>query len=162
VEIDLFEVIEIFIKENKHLFQNCRIHIHNPTGKTFLYRVNLSLFDMLLMNLMINAIKYNDSEVPTIDISILPKKNKLFICFKDNGIGFERAEIKKIFRKFYQIGSSRNMTAKGTGLGLYLVETIARIHKGKIAAQSDGSGNGSTFNLMLPYKDQFKANGSLK
>lgn len=162
VEIDLVEVIEIFVKENKHLFQNCHINIHNPTGQTFLYHVNLSLFDMLLMNLMINAVKYNDSTVPTIDITILPLKKRLCIRFKDNGIGFERAEIKKIFRKFYQIGKSRNMTAKGTGLGLYLVQTIARIHKGKVAAHSDGSGSGSTFNLILPCKNQFRADGSQK
>jgi signal transduction histidine kinase len=150
VEIDLVEVIEIFLKENKHLFQNCRIQTHNPTGRTFLYRLNLSLFDMLLMNLMINAVKYNDSKTPTIDISIIPIKNELHICFKDNGIGFEKGEIKKIFRKFYQIGRSKNMTAKGTGLGLYLVQTIARIHKGKVSAQSNGSSKGSTFTLTLP------------
>jgi two-component system, OmpR family, phosphate regulon sensor histidine kinase PhoR len=153
VEIDLVEVIEIFLKENKHLFQNCRIQIHNPTDQTFLYYINLSLFDMLLMNLMINAIKYNDSEAPTIDITIASTKNEIHICFKDNGIGFEKGEIKKIFRKFYQIGRSRNMTAKGTGLGLHLVQTIARIHKGKVSAQSNGSGSGSTFTLMLPLKD---------
>jgi signal transduction histidine kinase len=152
VEIDLFEVIEVFLKENKHLFQDCCIQLHNPTGQTFLYQINLSLFEMLLMNLMINAIKYNDSNVPTVDITILPIKNQLHIRFKDNGIGFDKAEIKKIFRKFYQIGRSRNMTAKGTGLGLYLVQTIARIHKGKVAAQSNGSGSGSLFTLMLPFK----------
>ena len=152
VEIDLVEVIEIFLKENKHLFQNCRTQIHNPTGQTFLYHINLSLFDMLLMNLMINAIKYNDSKAPTIDITITPIKNEIHICFKDNGIGFEKGEIKKIFRKFYQIGRSKNMTAKGTGLGLHLVQTIARIHNGKVSAQSNGSGSGSTFTLMLPFK----------
>ena len=156
VEIDLVEVIEIFLKENKHLFQNCRIQIHNPTDQTFLYYINLSLFDMLLMNLMINAIKYNDSKAPTIDITITPIKNEIHICFKDNGIGFEKGEIKKIFKKFYQIGRSRNMTAKGTGLGLHLVQTIARIHKGKVSAQSNGSGSGSTFTLMLPLKRLIK------
>lgn len=153
VEIDIVEVIDIFIKENKHLFQNCRIRMHNPTGRTFLYHVNLSLFDMLLMNLMINAIKYNDSKLPTIDITIMPSRRQLHIRFEDNGIGFERSEIKKIFRKFYQIGKSKDMTAKGTGLGLYLVQTIARIHKGKVYAQSGGSGSGSTFTLKLPFKN---------
>ncbi len=159
VEVDLMEVIEIFIKENKHLFQDSRIQIHNPTGKTFLYRINLSLFDMLLMNLMINAIKYNESKVPTIDITILPTKRQLNILFKDNGIGLEKVEIKKIFRKFYQIGRSRNMTAKGTGLGLYLVQTIARIHNGKVSAQSNGSGHGCIFTLMLPYRENHTALG---
>lgn len=162
VEIDIVEVIEIFLKENKHLFHDSHIRIHNPTGKTFICLLNISLFDMLLMNLMINAIKYNDSEVPTIDITILPTKKQLKVLFKDNGIGFEKAEIKKVFRKFYQIGRSRNMTAKGTGLGLYLVQTIARIHNGKVSAYSDGSGNGCTFILALPFDNKYSTNGSLK
>jgi signal transduction histidine kinase len=106
---------------------------------------------MLLMNILNNAIKYNDSIPPTIDISFIPHAKRLDIQFKDNGIGFDKSEIKKIFRKFYQIGNAGDMTAKGSGLGLYLVQTIARIHHGKVVAQSGGSDQGSAFTLMLPY-----------
>ncbi len=44
------------------------------------------------------------------------------------------------------------MTARGSGLGLYLVQNIARIHKGKAFAQSKGRGKGSVFTVMLPFK----------
>ncbi len=44
------------------------------------------------------------------------------------------------------------MTAKGSGLGLYLVQSIARIHKGKVVAASRGTGRGSEFTLTLPHK----------
>ncbi len=67
-------------------------------------------------------------------------------------MGFEKTETKKIFKKFYQIGRADDMTAKGSGLGLYLVQNIARIHRGKIVAQSPGTGQGAIFTLILPYR----------
>ena len=85
-------------------------------------------------------------------ITIEHRSNKLFLHFADNGIGLEKSEIRKIFRKFYQVGKSDDMTAKGSGLGLYLVDTIVRIHKGKIIAKSPGIGKGSVFTVILPYK----------
>ena len=102
------------------------------------------------MNLFINAAKYNDKAVPKIDIIFESNKRHLRIRFEDNGIGMEKTELKKVFRKFYQIGLSDDMSAKGSGVGLYLVQSIARIHKGKVAAQSGGKGKGSTFILSLP------------
>jgi signal transduction histidine kinase len=76
----------------------------------------------------------------------------MYLHFTDNGIGLEKSEIRKIFRKFYQVGKSDDMTAKGSGLGLYLVDTIVRIHKGKIIAKSQGIGKGTVFTVILPYK----------
>ena len=150
--LDLVEVVERFCKNNNHLFSSCKINIHNPSGRSFLYRINLSFFEMLLINLLTNAYKYNDTDAPEIDITFEPKKRRLHLCFEDNGIGIEKAETKKIFRKFYQVGLSDNMSARGSGLGLYLVQNIARIHKGKVIAASRGSGKGSVFTLVLPYR----------
>ena len=113
---------------------------------------NLSLFEMLLMNLINNAIKYNKSEVPKIDIAFTLRHRRLHISFKDNGIGIEKGEIKKIFKKFYQSGRADDMSAIGSGLGLHLVQNIARIHKGKVVAESKGRDKGSVFTLILPVK----------
>jgi two-component system phosphate regulon sensor histidine kinase PhoR len=152
VKSDLVETVKRFYHNNPHMFQNCQINIHNPAGRSFLYPINVSLFEMLLMNLTTNATKYNDSEVPRIDITFAPQKRQLLIQFTDNGRGIEKGETKKIFRKFYQVGRAEDMTASGSGIGLYLAQHIVRIHKGKITADSEGLGKGSTFSVILPCK----------
>jgi len=154
VTADLVEIVTHFFDQNEHLFQNCHITIHNPSKRSFPYSVNVSLFEMLLMNLTTNSIKYNDSDTPRIDITFEPHLRKLHLRFEDNGIGIGKKETKKIFKKFYQIGRADNMTAKGSGIGLYLAQHIVRLHKGRITAESKGPGEGSLFTLTLPFKSQ--------
>lgn len=150
--LDLVSTVERFYKNNRQLFQNCELNINNPSERSFTYRIDLSLFEMLLMNLINNAIKYNESKNPEINISFELQNHELHIRFEDNGIGIEKGEIKKIFRKFYQSGRVDDMSAKGSGLGLHLVQNIARIHKGKVTAESKGHGKGSVFTLILPFR----------
>ena len=150
VDTDLITAMNLFIYNNKHLFQNDNIRIHPPEGELPTLRVNLPLFDMMLMNLLTNAVKYNNSLQPTVDVDFEIHPRKLIIRFEDNGIGIEKKELRKIFRKFYQVGRAEDMSAKGSGLGLYLVQNIARVHKWKVEAQSRGIGKGSTFSLTLP------------
>jgi len=142
--------VERFRSKNAHLFEDCQSELHNPSGRSYTCRLNRDLFDILLMNLFTNAIKYNRSEHPRLDMIFTPARRGVNIRFEDNGIGIPRAERKKVFRKFYQSGSAEDRSAKGTGLGLYLVELIARRHKGKIRAESGGKG-GTVFTLFLPY-----------
>jgi len=153
IHSDLVQIFKEFYQNNAHLFQNCEITIRNSSEQVFLYPVHVSLFEMLLMNLLTNAVKYNQSEKPGVEISLERKKHQLLVHFRDNGIGLEKSEIRKIFRKFYQVGQADDMSAKGSGLGLYLVQNIARLHKGKVIAESEGIGKGSVFTVILPYRD---------
>ena len=152
VHTQLDQAVEQFYHNNIQMFRNCEVNVHNPSKRSFNYRINLSLFEMILMNLLTNAINYNESERPRVDITFELQSKELRIRFEDNGIGLEKKELKKIFKKFYQIGQPDDMSAKGSGLGLDLVQNIARIHKGKVIAESKGLGKGSEFSLILPFR----------
>lgn len=147
---DPVDIIRGFLENNRHLFARCRARVHEPLPERHYCRINTALFEILLMNLMTNAVKYNTSAQPTVDIRVQIRKGRLHIRFEDNGIGFDRREGKKIFRKFYQIGRSEDMTAKGSGIGLYMVQSIARIHRAGIEASSQGPGRGAVIALSLP------------
>lgn len=154
VETDLVGTVEQFRRSNADLFRNAEIRIHNPAGKTLQGSVIPSLFDMFLMNILTNAVKYNKSGAPAVDIRFVPRGKELQLRFEDNGIGIHRSEIRNIFKKFYQVGSTDDMTAKGSGLGLYMAQQIAKIHRGKLVAESKGKGKGAVFTLTLPLRSQ--------
>jgi len=146
--VDLVKAVERFRQKNDHLFENCQSELHNPSGRTFTCRLNRDLFEILLINLFTNATKYNRSKQPRLDMVFSPARRGVNVRFEDNGIGIGKAERKKVFRKFYQSGSAEDRSARGTGLGLYLVELIARRHKGKIHAaprkEGEPAGDGIT------------------
>jgi two-component system phosphate regulon sensor histidine kinase PhoR len=147
--------IHRFLENNRHLFAHCHIQVSCIPERKLYCHLNPSLFDILLMNLMTNAVKYNASDQPEMRITLEPRGKRLRILFRDNGIGFDRRERNKIFKKFYQIGRSENMSARGSGIGLFLAQSIAKIHKGRLKASSDGPGHGAVFALTLPlYKDR--------
>jgi two-component system, OmpR family, phosphate regulon sensor histidine kinase PhoR len=150
--VDLAEILRRFIAHNRHLFHNCDIRVESPAELPIVYPVILPLFEMLLINILTNAMKYNTSRQPRIDIALEQKGSSLLIHFRDNGIGILPTERKVIFRKFYQGHRDDRVPSGGSGIGLYLVQQIARLHHGRLSADSEGPGKGSVFTLTLPWK----------
>jgi signal transduction histidine kinase len=146
----LVEVVETFCQKNDSLFRECDIQISNPSEGRFEYPVNLFLFEMLLMNIVSNAIKYNTSDRPQLSVVFKSHLQKVTIDFIDNGIGVDRQETRKIFRKFYQSDRENRQRVSGSGLGLYLVSSIARIHGWRVSASSEGKGCGAKFTITIP------------
>lgn len=98
-------------------------------------------------NLLENAVKYTgENREITVDLET-PDMDTVVLRIRDNGIGIPSPELKRIFRRFYRVASDN---VKGTGLGLFIVRSIARQHGGDVWAESPGPGGGSTFNLRLP------------
>jgi len=148
--VDLAEMVRDFLAANRHLFLRCDISLDNPAGEAFLYPVIAPLFEMLLMNILTNAVKYNDSDRPAVGISFERDKRGIHIRFEDNGIGIDKREIRRIFRKFYQArGRNENVAVGGSGIGLYLARHISRPHGGDVPARSEGPGKGSVFTVSL-------------
>ncbi|HWG86507.1 MAG TPA: HAMP domain-containing sensor histidine kinase [Candidatus Acidoferrales bacterium] len=98
-------------------------------------------------NLLENAVKYTrENREITVDLET-PDMDTVVLRIRDNGIGIPSPELKRIFRRFYRVATDN---VKGTGLGLFIVRSIARQHGGDVWAESPGPGGGSTFNLRLP------------
>jgi len=148
--VDLPQTIQRFVRENRHVFGDCDIHVEPLPEGAIEYPVIVSLFEMLLMNVLTNAVKYNASGKPRIEITFEREERSLLIRFRDNGIGIAPAERKRIFNKFYQGQHSDSVASGGSGIGLYLVQQIAKLHHGKMVADSEGLGKGAELTLILP------------
>jgi two-component system phosphate regulon sensor histidine kinase PhoR len=102
---------------------------------------------IVIVNLLDNAIKY--SKEPRIVISTKNSGNRIMFSVKDNGIGIEKSQVKKLFNKFFRIRKGDTYTTKGFGLGLAFVKRIIKAHSGKIKVESE-PGKGSNFTIDLP------------
>jgi two-component system, OmpR family, sensor histidine kinase SenX3 len=103
-----------------------------------------------ISNLIDNAVKYSGAEVK-VRIETENMEGK-FACVRviDQGPGIPKSELKQIFKRFYRVPGPQATRVKGTGLGLYIVRSVAKRHGGRAWAESDGPGHGSTFVLQLP------------
>jgi signal transduction histidine kinase len=103
-----------------------------------------------LSNVLDNAVKYSPSE-PKIRVEVVtPDIEHIRIAVKDSGVGIPRGELKRVFKRFYRVVSSPAHQVKGSGLGLFIVRSIARRHGGRAYAESDGAGKGTTVTIELP------------
>jgi signal transduction histidine kinase/HAMP domain-containing protein len=104
----------------------------------------------VLRNLIGNSIKFV-KEKPQIEVSskVLPN-GAIEVAVKDNGIGIDKDHLGKIFNKFYQVDTSLTRKVGGLGLGLAISKEIVEAHGGRICAESEGAGKGSTFIFTIP------------
>jgi signal transduction histidine kinase len=103
-----------------------------------------------VLNLVDNAVKYSAQDVHVAVELERGEKEQLLLHVRDRGIGIPETELKNVFERFHRIQNTTTARIKGTGLGLFIVHTIAKRHKGRVFAHSEGSGHGSTFTLQLP------------
>jgi signal transduction histidine kinase len=101
-------------------------------------------------NLLDNAVKYSPDGVHiSVDLDV-PDEKRVVLRVSDHGVGIAQHELKRIFKRFYRVAHRSLSPVKGTGLGLFIVRSIARKHGGQVFAESDGIGKGTTVTLELP------------
>ena len=103
-----------------------------------------------MLNLLDNAVKYSPEGVHIRCRVSIERYTFAVVAISDTGLGLPPRELKRIFRRFYRADSADRVKIKGTGLGLFLVRTIAKQHGGEVRAESNGLGKGSTMYLKLP------------
>ncbi|MBQ8514303.1 MAG: hypothetical protein IJ496_02795 [Ruminococcus sp.] len=111
---------------------------------------NESYIQELLINLIDNAVKYNNPG-GWVRIVIKSEGEQAVLCVKDNGIGIPKEAQSRIFERFYRVDRSRSRERGGTGLGLSIVKHITEYHRGTISLKSE-LGTGTEITVLLPLK----------
>lgn len=101
-------------------------------------------------NLLDNAVKYSDKEVKVSIAVTAPDPRSVVVRIADHGIGIPAGQLTRIFNRFYRAPGRFMARVKGTGLGLFIVQSIIKKHGGRVFAESAGPGQGSTFTIQLP------------
>jgi len=101
-----------------------------------------------ISNVLDNAVKYANGTLRIV-AEVVVAGSDVLVRISDAGVGIPIGELKRIFKRFYRAGRARS-TVKGTGLGLFIVSSILKKHRGKVIAESEGEGKGAQITLRLP------------
>ena len=108
----------------------------------------------VVLNLIDNAIKYTNKGEIVLGLQLPPQKeNSILIFIKDTGEGLTSQERRSIFESFVRGSAGWRFFTEGVGLGLYVSKKYIELHHGKIWAESEGRGKGSTFYVELPISE---------
>ncbi|APJ03355.1 sensor histidine kinase [Silvanigrella aquatica] len=152
VRINLNELLMGCFAQVKERFGESRVFefqtLESDEENSYFVWGNPHHLSMLFDNLLDNAVKYSEKG-GMIQGGIIPKKESVQIYIKDNGVGIEKNNLKKVFKKFYRIERNAKLKVQGSGLGLSVCQSIIEEHHGKIFALSEGLNKGTTFYVEL-------------
>ena len=151
-EVDFARVVResAEIARSRHHLTPEELRLENSTKEELLVLGNAEELHTLVLNLFDNAVKYSGTQ-KNIAVEIkTPTLDTISLSVHDSGTGIPKGELKRIFKRFYRAQSAKTKLVKGTGLGLFIVRSVARRYGGDAYAESDGEGHGSTFFVRLP------------
>ncbi|HEY4512569.1 MAG TPA: HAMP domain-containing sensor histidine kinase, partial [Candidatus Paceibacterota bacterium] len=147
---DMKKVVTVVIDEQIKNAETKGLTLATKTsGNNFVVRADeMQIRDHVIRNLIDNAIKYTPKG--TITVSLENRGNKVLFSVKDSGVGITDEDKKRLFTEGGKGEDSMRVNASSTGYGLYIAKQIVDAHKGRIWAESEGAGKGSTFFVELP------------
>ena len=104
-------------------------------------------------NVLDNAVKYSGDLVDVRVRLETPDEKRVVLSVQDHGVGISPDNLKRIFKRFHRVANRSLAHVKGTGLGLFIVKSIAKKHGGTAFAVSEGEGRGTTVVIELPRMD---------
>jgi two-component system, OmpR family, sensor histidine kinase SenX3 len=122
----------------------------STNGTEMSVRGNAEDLRTAVFNVLDNAIKYSGENVDVRVRLNVPDEKRVVLSVEDHGIGIPEDDLKSIFKRFYRVTHRSLGHIKGTGLGLFIVKSIAEKHGGKVSAASEGEGEGTTITMELP------------
>ncbi|HVR69375.1 MAG TPA: HAMP domain-containing sensor histidine kinase [Vicinamibacteria bacterium] len=118
--------------------------------ESLLIRGDAEALETALLNLLDNAVKYSRDPI-RVQVELAESGDgQASLRVKDQGIGMSRHHLRLIFNRFYRIGAEVRRSHTGTGLGLFIVRSVVKGHRGTIQAESAGADRGSSFTITLP------------
>jgi two-component system, OmpR family, sensor histidine kinase SenX3 len=148
--IDLAAVVEECLSRARALYHVSPEHLTRLEGPRVTISGDLDEVQAAVSNLIDNAVKYSRSEIHvTVETAIVDDKY-VSLRVTDRGVGIPPPELKRIFKRFYRVPGPLATRIKGTGLGLYIVRSVAKRHGGRAWAESEGPGHGSIFVIQFP------------
>ncbi len=147
-ETDMRELVCNTLESYRYQIEQHGFTFEEKIGDVPMLRVDREAMARSLVNLVNNALKYSQDR-KYIGVNLYRENGSVKLEVIDHGIGIPPHEQTKIFEKFYRVGDPLVHNTKGSGLGLSLVQHIAKAHGGDIAVDS-APGAGSKFTITLP------------
>jgi len=128
--------------------KNQKLSLNLPE-KDLIVQADSEKLKLVFINLLNNAVRFTQPE-GEIWVMAKPMHNEAWVEIQDNGVGIPPSEFENIFKEFYQVEDHMTRRVGGLGLGLSIARGIVKLHNGRIWAESEGEGQGSTFRVVLP------------
>ncbi len=150
-EVEVNQLVEEIANEFRKIITDSKLTFSiDKSSESLMVAGDEDKLKMVFGNLIDNARKYTN-EGGKVSINVEKVNGKAQVTIEDTGIGIAKADIDKLFQKYFRIDSSRSRQVGGTGLGLYVVKKIIELHQGQIEVKSE-VGKGTQFIILLPLK----------
>jgi signal transduction histidine kinase len=154
VEVDFSQIVQDCMDATRTRYhlqpETLRFEQASANGDGLNVRGSAEDLRTAVSNVLDNAVKYSGDHVDVRVRLDTPDEKRIVLRVQDQGVGISPDDLKRIFRRFHRVGHRSMAHVKGTGLGLFIVNAIAKKHGGRAFAESEGEGQGTTVIIELP------------